>query len=245
MDRRKFLVAGGGAIFAAACETQPIQVATPAGALMPSNACKPTIITTPGPYVLPNSQLRANITEGRAGVPMMLRMQVVDLYTCTPRPGAKVELWHSDADGIYSGFENIIFDIKSLKPSLEGAVDTRGATFLRGHQVSDARGYVTFSTIFPGWYGGRLPHVHVRTFDETPAGVRTHDTQLFFPAEVQNQVYLTDAYKARGPNTIGLDRDLVLRGDKHALKELTVPLRWNGNALEGDMALAAFLYLSM
>lgn len=244
MDRRAFLAAGGGVIFAGACETQPTQVATPVGALMPSNACKPTIITTAGPYGLPNSPLRANVTEGKAGIPMTLRMQVVDLYTCNPRPGAKVELWHSDADGIYSGFENIIFDIKSLKPSLEGAVDTRGATFLRGHQVSDAQGHVVFNTVFPGWYGGRLPHIHVRTFDESPMGIRTHDTQLFFPVAVQNQVYQTDAYKSRGPNTIGLDRDLVLRGDKHMLRELTIPTRWNGNALEADMTLAAFLYLS-
>lgn len=245
MNRRKFLIAGGGAAFAAACETQPNQVPTPLGAIMPSNACRPTIMLTPGPYGLPTSEMRSDITEGKVGVPMTLRMQVVDAYTCVPQANAKVELWQSDANGIYSGFENIAFDIKTLKPSLENAVDTRGKTFLRGHQRSDAHGHVTFKTIFPGWYQGRLPHLHVRSFSETPAGLSTHDTQLFFPADVENKVYQMDPYKGRGPNTIGLDRDLVLRGDSYALKRLTVPLRWNGSVLEGDMTLAAFLYLQM
>jgi hypothetical protein len=60
------------------------------------------------------------------------------------------------------------------------------------------------------------------------------------PAAIQNQVYQADPYKARGPNTIGLDRDLVLRGDAHLLRELTMPMRWKADALEADMKLAAF-----
>lgn len=245
MDRRKFLAAGGGAVFAAACETQPVQVATPAGALMPSNACTPTIRLAAGPYGLPTSELRADITEGKPGIPLRLRMKVVDLYTCKPRRNTKVEVWQSDASGVYSGFENIAFDVKTLKPSLENVIDARGKTFLRGHQVSDEQGYVVFNTIFPGWYQGRLPHLHVRAFNDTPNGPETHDTQIFFPADIENKVYQTDAYRARAPNTIGLDRDLVLRGDSYTLRQLTVPTRWNGNALEGDLTLAAFLYVDM
>lgn len=244
MHRRAFLAAGGGAIVAAACETQPVTrpvtLATPAGAVMPSNSCKPTLRTTEGPYVLPTSPLRSDVREGKPGVPLMLRFQVVDLYTCQPLRGVKVETWQSDASGVYSGVVNMEFDIRTLKPSTVGTPDTRGAEFLRGHQVSDADGYVVFSTIFPGWYSARLPHIHVRAFNETPRCTMTHSTQLFMPAAIQNRVYELEPYRTRGPNTIGLDRDLVLRGDDYLLRELTMPMKWNATALEADMKLAAF-----
>jgi protocatechuate 3,4-dioxygenase beta subunit len=239
MHRRTFL-AGGGAILATACETQPITIATPAGAVMPSKQCKPVIRTTEGPYVLPTSPLRSDVREGRAGVPLTLRFQVVDNYTCQPMRNVKVEIWQSDANGIYSGVVNMEFDIVTLKPTIEGRPDTRGQEFLRGHQISDADGYVVFNTVFPGWYSARLPHIHVRSFNDTPRGTMTHNTQLFMPAAIQNQVYQTEAYKARGPNTIGLDRDLVLRGDSHLLRELTLPMTWNSSTLKADMKLAAF-----
>jgi protocatechuate 3,4-dioxygenase beta subunit len=239
MHRRAFLAAGGGALLAA-CETRPLTIATPAGAVMPSNQCKPIIRTTEGPYVLPTSPLRSDVREGRPGVPLTLRFQVVDLYTCQPMPNVKVEIWQSDANGLYSGVVNMEFDIVTLKATIEGRPDTRGQEFLRGHQVSDAEGYVIFNTIFPGWYSARLPHIHVRSFNDTPRGTMSHNTQLFMPAGIQNQVYQTDPYKARGANTIGLDRDLVLRGDSYLLRELTMPMNWNANTLEADMKLAAF-----
>jgi protocatechuate 3,4-dioxygenase beta subunit len=129
--------------------------------------------------------------------------------------------------------------MRTMDP-LKEVVDLRGKEFLRGHQISDADGYVEFSTIFPGWYTGRLPHIHVRTFINDVAWM-THDTQLFFPADVENQVFQSDAYKARGANTVALDRDLVLRGDHHALKALTVPLKKAMEGFEGDMTLAVTL----
>ena len=239
MHRRTFLT-GGGALLAAACETRPDTLATPAGAVMPSNQCKPLLRTTEGPYVLPTSPLRSDVREGKAGVPLKLRFQVVDLYTCQPMRNVKVEIWHSDAVGLYSGVVNMEFDIVTLKPSTDGRPDTRGKEFLRGHQVSGPEGYVTFDTIFPGWYSARLPHIHVRSFNETPRGQMVHNTQVFLPAAIQNQVYQTDPYKARGPNTIGLDRDLVLRGDDYMLRQLTLPMKWNASALEADMKIAAF-----
>jgi protocatechuate 3,4-dioxygenase beta subunit len=239
MHRRTFL-AGTGAIFVSGCETKPVTVATPAGAIMPSSQCRPTMRTTEGPYSLPTSPLRSDIREGKPGVPLTLRLQVVDNYTCQPMPNVKVEVWQSDAIGIYSGVINMQFDIVTLKASSEGQPDTRGQQFLRGHQVSDTDGYVIFNTIFPGWYSARLPHVHVRAYRDSPRGTMSHNTQLFMPAGIQNQVYQTDPYKARGPNTIGLDRDLVLRGDSHVLRELTMPMEWNASTLEADMKLAAF-----
>ena len=238
MDRRSFLIAGS-TLVAAACEIQADNVPAPARAAMPSSACVPTIRLTPGPYGLPTSPARADIREDRPGVPLHLRMRVVDDYFCRPMKGAKVEIWQSDASGLYSGVENIQFDMRTMDP-LKEVVDLRGKEFLRGHQISNDEGYVDFSTIFPGWYTGRLPHIHVRTFIDDVAWM-THDTQLFFPADVENQVFQSDTYKARGPNTVALARDLVLRGDQRALKALTVTLKKATEGYEGDMTLAVTL----
>ena len=48
----------------------------------------------------------------------------------------------------------------------------------------------------------------------------THDTQLFFPGDVEDQVFQSEPYKSRGPNTVALDRDLVLRGDRDRCRRL-------------------------
>ena len=60
---------------------------------------------TEGPYWIDNKLMRRDITEGRHGLPLMLHLTVVDASTCKPIKGADVELWHADADGVYSGVE--------------------------------------------------------------------------------------------------------------------------------------------
>lgn len=57
-----------------------------------------------GPYYIPGELLRSDIVEGRTGVPLSLRILLLDSRTCTPVPNAAVDLWHCDAMGVYSGF---------------------------------------------------------------------------------------------------------------------------------------------
>ncbi len=134
--------------------------------------------TTAGPFYVDPGLVRSDITEARKGVPMRLRLQVVSA-NCRPVSGARVDVWHCDAAGAYSG--------------VQGAV---GETFLRGTQVSGADGVVAFRTIYPGWYPGRTPHVHYMVFldDQT---VLT--SQLFFPDSASATVYdNARAYSGRG-----------------------------------------------
>lgn len=95
--------------------------------------------------------------------------------TCSPIPGARVDVWHCDAEGIYSGYARQL-----------GGLDTREETFLRGTQMADANGIATFTTIYPGWYPGRTPHIHFKAFP-TPQSVLTG--QLFFPDDVSRALY--------------------------------------------------------
>ena len=57
-----------------------------------------------GPYYIDGATLRRNITEGKDGVPLTLRIVLMDSESCSPLPGAAVDIWHCDAVGIYSGF---------------------------------------------------------------------------------------------------------------------------------------------
>ena len=149
--------------------------------LMDADVCVIVPEVTEGPYYFDPALLRADITEGRPGLPMTLQMQVVD-QGCTPIADARIDVWHCDADGIYSGYNGY-----------------EGQTFMRGTQMSDADGMVTFSTVYPGWYRGRTTHIHFKVFlNETT--VLTG--QIFFPDEVSERVYATVA-----PYTTHTNRD--------------------------------------
>jgi protocatechuate 3,4-dioxygenase beta subunit len=117
------------------------------------------------------------VTEGRPGTPLELRLLVQNAATCKPIRGADVEIWHADAAGQYSG------------------VGGNSADWLRGHQKTDAGGVVRFDTIYPGWYRGRTPHIHLKVH---VGGDVVHTGQLFFADAVSAAVYKRSPYRSRG-----------------------------------------------
>ena len=159
--------------------------------LINADVCIITPETTEGPYYFDPALLRSDITEGRPGLPLKVRLQVVDA-SCAPIANARVDIWHCDAEGIYSGYNGF-----------------EGETFMRGTQTADADGIVAFETIYPGWYPGRTPHIHFKVF-LNQASVVTG--QIFFPDEVSDQVYSTVApYSARDGQAMSNDRDGIAR----------------------------------
>src|SRR6476659_2881644 len=128
-----------------------------------ANSSGPNCVLAPeqteGPYYINDHLVRSDITDGRKGVPLSLRLQVLDATSCKPIKGATVELWHADGGGNYSGFS------------------TPG-TYLRGGQRSNSAGNVSFKTIYPGWYQGRTTHIHVKVH---VGGKVVHTGQLYFP----------------------------------------------------------------
>ena len=93
--------------------------------------CVLTPELTEGPYYLDLDLMRRDITEGRPGLAYDLAVKVVDAESCEPIEDAIVDVWHCDAEGVYSG------------------VQGDDGTFLRGVQVADGTGTATFRTIFP------------------------------------------------------------------------------------------------
>jgi hypothetical protein len=145
---------------------------------------------TEGPYYLDNGLVRRNIKGGRPGTPLTLKFLVVNATTCKPISGALVEIWHADASGAYSG------------------VSGNSGNFLRGGQRSSASGAVRFETIFPGWYRGRTPHIHMKVF---VSGSEVHTGQVFFRAPVLKTVYGQGSYASRGQNDTTNGDDMIYR----------------------------------
>ncbi|WP_425051935.1 intradiol ring-cleavage dioxygenase [Psychromarinibacter sp. S121] len=140
-----------------------------------TDVCSVMPEVTEGPYYLDDVLVRRDIREDREGVPVLLRMQVVDA-SCAPIPGARVDVWHCDAQGVYSSFGG----------GEAGQSSETGETFLRGTQMADDTGLVEFDTIYPGWYRGRTTHIHYKVWlDET--NILTG--QIFFPDALSEYLY--------------------------------------------------------
>ncbi|MCB1337812.1 MAG: intradiol ring-cleavage dioxygenase [Maritimibacter sp.] len=184
-NRRTLLMAlAASPVAAAGVGAFPRAVRAEAAAigLVTPNVCLVAPETTEGPYYFDPALERSDVTEGKAGVPMALTLQVVDA-NCVPLEGARVDIWHCDAQGNYSGYAT---------QGSDGTLDTQGETFLRGTQMTDGRGVAQFATIYPGWYRGRTTHIHYKVFlDETT--VLT--SQIFFPDALSEYLFLNvDAY---------------------------------------------------
>ena len=110
-------------------------------------SCTLTPELTEGPYYLDLDKVRRDVTEGKPGLRLDLRIKVVNARTGKPLENAAVEIWHADAGGTYSGFAQ------------EG---TAGKTYLRGVQLTGQKGVAQFRTLYPGWYQGRAIHIHLK-----------------------------------------------------------------------------------
>lgn len=141
--------------------------------LIATHVCQLTPETTEGPFYLDPRLMRSDIRDGMAGHPLAIRLQVVDT-ACRPIEGARVDIWHCDAQGNYSGFAG------------QGDGDMRGQIFLRGAQMTNPAGRVAFRSIWPGWYPGRTTHAHFKVL----LGERDLLTgQIFFPDRFSRAVF--------------------------------------------------------
>lgn len=185
----------------------------------PGPACVVRPEQTEGPYFvderLNRSDIRSDPTDGqvRPGAPLALTMLVsrINAGDCQPLPGAQVDIWHCDAMGVYSDVQDPGFD-------------TAGKKFLRGYQVTDARGEARFVTVYPGWYPGRTVHIHVK-IRTVPVAKRNFEftSQLYFNDELTDRVHAASPYATKGPRTERNQHDWIFRrhGDRLMLDTTT------------------------
>lgn len=150
-------------------------------------ACEKTPSEMRGPFPIktPTELMRANIVTDRKGVALLINLKIQDQSEdCKPIAGAQVDVWHCDADGNYSEY-----GANRLQEA-----DYRNVSFLRGRQTTDQNGEVSFISIFPGWYPGRAPHIHVEVIKD---GKSLLATQVAFPESSTSVVYSTQGYKGK------------------------------------------------
>lgn len=172
-----------------------------------------------GPYHREGALFRRDITEGKKGVPLTVRLTVRDEpHACAPLKGAAVEIWHCDAWGYYSGYP-AAHPGGSVPPADRESGGADPNTYLRGFRTTDARGVAEFVTIFPGWHTPRAPHVHVEVHTgggragRTYAGGRVNWTgQLFFDDRCADAVYARAPYSRHTGERTRLERDTVYGG---------------------------------
>ena len=152
-----------------------------------------------------------------AGVPVTLRLRLLHVNGhCAALAGHAIYVWHCDRAGQYSIY------------------DQPAQNWLRGVQATDADGEVVFSTIFPGCYAGRMPHIHIEVYRDTGAATsyanKLKTTQLAFPVDTCRTVYAAPGYASSLANLaqVSFATDLVF-SDGTATEMSTV----TGNVADG------------
>lgn len=172
---------------------------------------------TEGPYFVDERLNRADIRSDpsdssvKAGVPLQLVFQVsrVSSGACTPLSGAIVDVWHCDAEGVYS-------DVNDPRSN------TVGKKFLRGYQVTNANGIAQFVTVYPGWYPGRTVHIHfkIRT-DAASQQSYEFTSQLYFDDALTDRIHSQPPYTAGRQRTLNNQDRIFQNGGEQLMLQLT------------------------
>lgn len=176
-----------------------------------NNECVLIPSETPGPFPLDLSEnpfyFRQDIRENKTGVLLNLKLKIIGEDNCLPMQNVRVNIWHCDAGGLYSGY------------SASGNVGQHNFTYLRGYQIANAQGEVEFITIFPGWYPGRICHIHFQVYVSSSYAAIS---QLTFPIDTKQEIYAAnpDLYP-KGADPVSLENDNVF-SDGYAYQMATL-----------------------
>ena len=174
------------------------------------------------------SDIRASVggaTGVAEGIPLTIRLRLVNVAAgCAQAAGVAVYLWHCTREGGYSMYSGGL----------------QGENYLRGVQEADSQGDISFTTIFPGCYDGRMPHVHFEVYPSLDragsAAGKIRTSQFTFPRAILDEAYAAAGYEASVRNLAQLSHasDMVF-ADGTALQMASVA----GNAAQGYVATLA------
>jgi protocatechuate 3,4-dioxygenase beta subunit len=230
------LLAVGGKSALAESSAAPARVSTAES----SSACQLSSEQIEGPYYVDGALLRRDVVEDRTGIPLALNLRLIDSRTCKPIRNAAVEIWHCDALGVYSGYTAqgsgggsggpipsgmpTPTDLPTGPPPGGGgggghATPTDDLTYLRGMQITDRHGRVTFTSIVPGWYAGRAVHIHTKVHTEGTAtatgyigGHTCHTGQFYFAENLITRLNQYAPYNTNTTTRVTLDQDSIYPG---------------------------------
>ena len=192
MRRKDFLrgfgLAGVGAVLPVRGMTA--SRSTLSGPMPPNCTLIPSETAGPFPLDLTENQtfFRQDVREDRTGTRHDLKLKIIGEDNCLPMPNVRVNIWHCDKDGNYSGYGT-----------------QTGLTYLRGYQWTDANGECEFITVFPGWYPGRICHIH---FQVWVSSVYAAISQLTYPIAEKQAIYAANAGEyTKGADPLSFNQD--------------------------------------
>ncbi len=152
---------------------------------------------TAGPFPLDLTEnsffFRKDVRETKTGVQLNLKIKIIGVNNCEPMPNLRVNIWHCDKDGLYSGY------------SQAGNAGQAGLTYLRGYQLTDANGEAEFITILPGWYTGRVCHIHFQVYVSSSYAAIS---QLTFDTATKNSIYAANtSLYTKGADPLAISSD--------------------------------------
>ncbi len=173
-----------------------------------SNCTKIQRVPTLGPCLIGVQGDRQDISEGELGVPVIFAFQLVN-GSCNPMPGLKVEIWHTNCDGFYSADENAAtykgpswnFGNICINNNTTRLAEAKSSMWHRGSQISDGDGKVYFKSCFPGWYTGRVAHLHFKVSEN---GQELFHTQFAWTDSFAKEIHV------KHPEYIGIEQDTPL-----------------------------------
>jgi len=224
MERKNFLktfalMAAAGPMIIDSCKKDSVSTGSTTTTTTTTSGCVVTAAETEGPYPYPGGELtnplnRSDITESLTGIPLSLTIVIANANdSCAIVENARVDIWHCNKDGYYSGYAN--------QPGISGTLSYTGKTFLRGYQLTDAGGQAKFTTIYPGWYGGRATHIH---FEVYVNNVMKKTTQIAFPQAINDVVDVSALYAGLGVNPVTNGKDSVFGDSATDLANETISL---------------------
>ena len=224
LSRRELVALFGSSAVAALAHRLSAQSGAPVRGAAAACVVQPQ--QTEGPYFVDERLLRSDIREdpatGRttAGIPLALTLNISQVRadgSCAALPGAEVHLWQCDAMGEYSDVKDRLFD-------------NTGKKFLRGHQITNAAGAASFTTIYPGWYPGRAVHIHFKV--RTRAGVDRaleFTSQFYFDESFTDRVFEAAPYSTHAGSRTRNEQDNIYRNGG---TQLMLPVREAGKRYE-------------
>lgn len=177
--------ASGGAGTSSTCSRVPEETAGPYPA---DGSNGPTVLNATGVVRNDIRSSFAGLSGVATGVQLTIELTIVSSSTCAPLAGRAVYLWHCDALGRYSLYSS-------------GATNQN---YLRGVQEADANGKVSFTSVYPGCYAGRWPHIHFEVYPSlasaTAVSNKIATSQIALPKSASDLVYAQSGYTGSAAN---------------------------------------------
>lgn len=189
MKRKDFLKNSFGFLGMAVAAPALLRAAEDNNTAETLDSCTVSPTETEGPFPThsPSSYVRTDITDGRTGVAFTINIAIKNKNAnCAALEGALVDIWHCDKDGNYSEYGGTQMQ----------STNYTTVHFLRGRQVTNANGLVSFTSIFPGWYTSRATHIHVHIYNASGSSLLI--TQIAFPEGTGSAVATVNAASAYG-----------------------------------------------